>query len=318
MSFDLRLLGPVLGLMLAPLLVGVYQSVRARLAGRAGSRLDQPYRGLFKLAQKGIVLGPQTTWIYQSVPMVSLAAMVTALFLIPFGRISAPIVFSGDLMLLIALFTLARLSLLFGCLDCGLKFSSPSVGRQASLLVLVEPAIILALTAVSRISQGHMSLTGAHQSLTFTLWSQQGLVLLLVGLSLATVSVCQATGELYGRSLDDPRIDLTAEIDSIEHCGPDLAMIQYAKMLKNWILGLVLLNVLVPSKTHSIIPIPFLSTIIDSGVAIVGMLTLTILFTVAEFATARYRKQRELQLVIGANVVAALALALTIHPLTPT
>jgi len=317
MTFDIRLLAPLLGLIFAPLLIGILQRVSCWIEGRRGAPLLQAYYELAKLLRKGMIESPGTTWLFQAGPIVSLASMITALFLVPLGNLRAPIWFFGDTILLVVLLAVGRFSMLLAMLDTGTPINAPRVNRGAWAFALFEPTLILGLTAVSRIASGRLSLSMIHDALTYSLWSQQGLVLILVAIAMAVIIVVD-TSRIRQRELSQPsEFTFTSGIVMSEHSGPDLAFAQYALMLRLWLLGAVLLNLVLPSQTYSVVPNDFISITIDILGALGGIFLMLLVLGIVEATTARIRSPRILQLLIGATVIAALALALTIQPERP-
>src|SRR5271157_923130 len=94
----------LLALTLPPLLLGVITKAKALFAGRIGPPLLQPYYDLIKLFQKGSVISTTTTWVFLAGPVVGLVTALFAALLVPFAPNSAPISFTGDLILLAYLF----------------------------------------------------------------------------------------------------------------------------------------------------------------------------------------------------------------------
>src|SRR5207244_38599 len=90
----------LLALTLPPLLLGVIAKTKARFAGRIGPPVLQPYYDLIKLVQKGSVFSTTTTWVFRAGPVVGLATAAIAVLMIPLTNSSAPISFTGDLLLL--------------------------------------------------------------------------------------------------------------------------------------------------------------------------------------------------------------------------
>src|SRR5438067_6027006 len=90
----------LLALTLPPLLLGVITKTKALFAGRVGPPVLQPYHDLIKLAQKGSVFSTTTTWVFRAGPVVGLVTAVIAMLLIPLVDSTAPISFTGDLILL--------------------------------------------------------------------------------------------------------------------------------------------------------------------------------------------------------------------------
>ena len=67
----------------APAVTGVIAKVEARLQGRRGPRVIQPYYDLAKLVRKE-ALAPQTaSWFFLAAPLIAVAAYLTIPLLIP-------------------------------------------------------------------------------------------------------------------------------------------------------------------------------------------------------------------------------------------
>src|SRR5580693_3934889 len=90
----------LVALTMPPLLVGIIAKTKALFAGRVGPPLLQPYYDLFKLFRKGSVFSTTTTWVFRAGPVVGLVTAAVAVLLIPLVNSSAPISFTGDLILL--------------------------------------------------------------------------------------------------------------------------------------------------------------------------------------------------------------------------
>ena len=101
--------GPLLALLLSPLLLGLINRTKALVAGRRGQPLLQAYHDVAKLLRKGAVYSNATTWLVKAGPVVGLATLVTAAFLVPAGPLGAPIAFRGDFVLVAYLLLLHHL-----------------------------------------------------------------------------------------------------------------------------------------------------------------------------------------------------------------
>ncbi|MDE7066015.1 MAG: NADH-quinone oxidoreductase subunit H, partial [Desulfovibrionaceae bacterium] len=95
-------------LLLAPLLPGIINRVKAKIAGRRGKPLLQLYYDLGKLLRKGEVVSATTSWLFNIGPAISLAAAVCALALLPHGTGASPLAFDGDFLLAAYLLGLGR------------------------------------------------------------------------------------------------------------------------------------------------------------------------------------------------------------------
>ena len=87
---------------LAPVLVGYLRWLKARLIGRVGSSVLQPWRDLVRLARKQPVLAENASWLFAGAPGVAFAATLAAAALVPgfaLGMATAPI---SDLLAIVA------------------------------------------------------------------------------------------------------------------------------------------------------------------------------------------------------------------------
>jgi formate hydrogenlyase subunit 4 len=148
----------LLMLVLSPLLFGIINRTKAFFAGRRGQPLLQTYYDLFKLFNKGVVYSRTTSWIFRAAPVIGFAAVCAAGFLIPFGSRPAVISFSGDLVLFAYLLGLMRFLTVLAALDTGSSFEGMGASREVLFSSLAEPALLVALPAVAKLS-GSLSLT---------------------------------------------------------------------------------------------------------------------------------------------------------------
>ncbi|HKQ62477.1 MAG TPA: NADH-quinone oxidoreductase subunit H [Candidatus Polarisedimenticolaceae bacterium] len=289
-------------LVLAPLLGGLAQRTKAWFAGRRGAPLLQPYRDLLKLARKGAVYSPTTTWVFRAVPVVGVAAASAALLLLPLGALPAPLGFPGDLLLLAGLLAAGRFASVVGALDTGSSFSGMGASREVAFAALGEPTLLLALAALAR-ATGSTSLSGMLGALDVGVWLQAGPALVLVALTLFAVLLADAARI----PVDDPatHLELTMihEVMVLDHSGPDLAAIQYAGALRLWILGALLVGVALPLRSGN--------AALDAAVQLAGLALVGILIGIVESSMARLRLVRVPQFLVGAAALAVLALMLS-------
>ena len=75
-----NLLQLALLLLVSPLVTGCIRTLKARLQTRRGPGVLQPYRDLYKLLRKGMVIPESASWLFSAVPyMVFLTALVAGL-----------------------------------------------------------------------------------------------------------------------------------------------------------------------------------------------------------------------------------------------
>ena len=294
----------LLGLALAPLLHGITSRTQAGIAGRIGPPLLQPSHDLRKLLRKGAVYSPTTTWVFRAGPVVGLAAVVVALALVPFAGMPAIRSFPGDVVLVVYLLGTMRFATVLAALDTGSSFEGMGASREVTFAALAEPALLLALAAVMR-TTGSGSLSGAVAGVTPATWAHAAPALALVAAALLIVFLAE-NGRI---PIDDPttHLELTMihEVMVLDHGGPDLALILYGAAVKLWLLGALLVGVVVPVHTGS--------AWLDTGVATAAMGALAVVTGLVESSMARLRLVHVPQLLVGAGVLATLALVLVLR-----
>ena len=287
--------------LLAPLLLGIVQRTKAVIAGRRGAPLAQPYRDLAKLVRKGAVYSTTSTWLFRAGPIVSLAAGIGAVLLLPMGGAPGVGSFVGDFILIAYWFGLARFMVVLAAVDTGSSFEGMGASREVLFSALAEPALLIGLATVGR-RAGSFTLSGMYGAITPDLWSHAGPELALVAVSLGVVLLSENARIPF----DDPttHLELTMihEVMVLDHGGPDLAAVFYGSALKLWAFSALVVGVL-PVRTG----LPWLD-----GLAFLGaMFALAVVIGLVESSMARLRLVRVPQLLIGAAGLSALAFILT-------
>ena len=298
------LLAPAVALALAPLLPGLIARTKSVVAGRTGPPVLQAYYDVAKLLGKGAVYSRFTTWVFRAGPVVGLAAVAAALALVPALGTPAPLAFTGDFILFVLLLGLARFVTVAAALDTGSSFEGMGASREAAFSALAEPALVLALATLAR-ATGELSLSSILGWPAGAAWLGMGPALALVAATLFVVILA----ENYRIPVDDPNthLELTMihEVMVLDHGGPDLAFIEYAGALKLWIFEALLVGVALPVRTGSLL--------LDGAVFLAGMALVAVAIGLVESMMARLQLPRVPQLLLGAGVLAAFGLVLTLR-----
>lgn len=293
--------GMLAGLVLAPVLIGVVNRVKALFAGRRGQPLLQPYRDMARLLRKGAVYSTTTTWVFRAGPLVGVAAGAVGLVLLPLGGSRALMAFSGDFMLLFYLLGMARFFVVLAALDTGSAFEGMGASREVAFSALAEPALLLAMAALVR-ATGTRSLSEAMGRVWSDVWVPSMPVAALVAATVAVVLLAENARIPF----DDPdtHLELTMihEVMVLDHSGPDFALVLYSSALKLWIFAGLLAGVLVPLHTGH--------AWLDAVAVVAGIFVVAVGVGVVESSMARLRLVRVPQLLVGAGVMAALAVLL--------
>jgi formate hydrogenlyase subunit 4 len=291
----------VVTLTLPPLLLGVITKTKAAFAGRIGPPVLQPYYDLLKLARKGSVFSTTTTWVFRASPVVGVATVLLASLLVPLGGHDAPIAFSGDLILFVYLFGLARFFTVSAALDTGSAFEGMGGAREATFSCLAEPALLLGLLVLVK-RTASLSLATMLGPAMPGAWQNASAALVLVVVSQVVVLLAENCRVPF----DDPstHLELTMihEVMVLDHSGPALGMILYGAALKLFVLGAIVVGIAVPLRTGSFG--------LDLGVFLVGMLLLAVVIGVVESVMARLRLRQVPSLLVAACLLSGFAILL--------
>jgi formate hydrogenlyase subunit 4 len=290
----------VLGLVFAPLLGGIINRTKAVFAGRTGQPLLQPYYDMYKYFRKGAVYSRTTSWLFSAGPIVGLASALIALGLVPVNGATAPLAFTGDLLLFAYALGLMRFFTVLAALDTGSSFEGMGASREVFFSALAEPALLLGLATVAR-RTGTLSLS---EMLAATSATSPELVLVLAALGI--VFLCENARIPF----DDPatHLELTMihEVMALDHSGPDFGFIQYGAALKAWVLGSLILGLILP-----VVDGEFL--LLNSAALLGGMFLLAVAVGVVESTMARLRLIRVPQLLVAAGSLSLFAFILSMR-----
>jgi formate hydrogenlyase subunit 4 len=133
----------------APAVVGYVRLLKARLQGRRGAGLLQPYFELRKTFGKHMVVADTASWIFHVAPFVLMAATVAAATLVPVVSAVQPADRMGDLFVLAALLMLGTVWLALAGLDPGTAFGGMGSSREMTVAALTEPTLAISVLALA-------------------------------------------------------------------------------------------------------------------------------------------------------------------------
>lgn len=282
-------------LLIAPLLPGIVNKVKALVAGRRGPPVLQLYFDLARLWRKetvvstlaspGFVIGPAVGWVM----------IVGAVTLMPLGPLPSPLGFEGDVILLVYLLAAARFCTAWAAMETGSAFEGMGAAREVSFAVFGEAALITAVIALS-LNASEFSLNAMLTQSTNT----AGAALLAAGLFIVLLA------ENSRVPFDDPNthLELTMvhEVMVLDHSGPPLAIILHGAALK-----LLFFAVLV---SQTIAPLLVLDAVASAIVLGVLVLAVTIAVGFVESLLARYAFRRVPLMLVTAFLFCLFALLL--------
>ena len=263
-------------LLLAPLLPGIINKVKAWVAGRRGPPVLQLYFDLAKLWRKGVVLSTAVSPWHVIGPAMAWIAILGAALLLPVGPAGASLSFRGDALLFVYLLAFARFCIALAALDTGSAFEGMGVAREVSYAVLAEAAIITALLTLC-VQSGSVSL-----ATMLAPSAGAGAALLAAGLfGVLLAENCRVP-------FDDPNthLELTMihEVMVLDHSGPPLAAILHGASLK-----LLLFAVLL---TEAVLPLGKLSLLQAVGALVTSVFVIAVVVGLVESLLARLAFRR--------------------------
>ena len=290
---------PLAGWVLAPLMLGIINRVKAFVAGRQGPPICQLSSDLFKLLRKASVYSRSTSFIIRVAPAVILACLAVSTTMLPWGGLRAPVTFAGDIVLLAYLLGLARFATVLAALDTGSSFEGMGASREVQFAALAEPSFFLGMLVLV-LHSGFAGLSDLVSQISLETWHSSGVLLILVASSWFVLLLTENSRI----PVDDPNthLELTMihEVMVLDYSGPDFAFILYAASLKMWIFGALVVNLVVPM--HSLLPW------LQAPAFLLGMVLVMVLVGIVESILARLRLQQVPKILIGSVLLSLIAL----------
>jgi formate hydrogenlyase subunit 4 len=229
-SLVIEFLQVVLLIGLAPAFTGWLRTVKCWTQGRTAAGLLQPYRDLRKLLAKEVVLAENASWIFRFTPYIVFGTAVLAGGIIPMISVDLPLAPTADVIVIIALFAVARFFTALAGMDIGTAFGGMGASREMTIASLAEPAMLMAIFTVSLANTS----TSLSQIVQVILNGQPVLRPSIAFAFFAFVMIAIAeTGRI---PVDNPatHLELTMihEAMILEYSGRHLALIEWGQMMK--------------------------------------------------------------------------------------
>lgn len=211
------------------LTLGIIRKTKARLQNRIGPPILQPLFDLLKLTRKGETISSTMCGVFRLSCVMNMADVLVLAWMIPWLSFK-PWAPQADIFMVVYLFAFARMFTLLGALDSGSAFGAFSASREATLSLLVEPAVLLALVALGVFAGSSdlrviFSVSNTQTFVGSGIWVASGMAILFSSLV-----------ELSRMPVDDPttHLELTMvhEAMILEASGRNLALIEFAHALK--------------------------------------------------------------------------------------
>lgn len=289
---------------LAPLVVGVTRQARARLEGRAGAGVGQPWRDVRKWLAKEPLRAEGSSVVLVVAPLVLMASSLLVAALVPLiGTYTLSLV-PDDLFVVVSVLLVGTVALAVLGLDSGTAFGGMGSSRHMTIAALVEPTVLVAVYALSiPVGSSALSLIVQERLDSPSVIASPVSLLALVALIIAVIA------ETARLPVDNPstHLELTMvhEAMVLESGGRDLAWLELGAWLRlAALLGLVG-NLLAPWGVTSDVTVNGL--IIGTAALTAKLLVLAAALGAMEVFLAKLRLFRVPELLAGSFVLAFLS-----------
>ncbi len=287
-----------------PLLVGLMRKVRCRLEGRTGPPIHQPLLDLRKLARKERTRPDQASVVFSLAPVVLVATTLVVAAITPLIATGPGFGWSADLFAVVFLLLLGSVAMALGALDTGTAFGGMGASRAMTIGALAEPALLLAVLALSVPARTSNLPAIMTRALAHPAWLATPQRLLALGAFV--IVIVAESGRL---PVDNPstHLELTMihEAMVLEYAGPDLALVKLGEWMRLVVLMALLADLFVP---WGMATAPGPGHMVLGLVAVVGKVAaLGIALAAFEVGMAKLRLFRVPELLSGAFVLSVLA-----------
>lgn len=264
---------------LAPLFVGFVNKQKAKLTGRIGAPILQPYYDLKKLFRKETINATTSSFISRVTPILNFVSVIIAAAILPVGFWKPLISFNGDIILFAYILGFSRFFQILAAMDIGSSFEGMGAAREATFALFAEPIFFFTIGSISFIS-GYTSLYDIYHSI------QLENISYLVFIVICSISVFMlAVTECSRMPVDDPNthLELTMihEVMILDNSGLDLFLYQLSSYIKLFIYTVLEISFFYPFSNRNY----FLGAVIF----IAGIIVLSFSLAVVETITSRFK-----------------------------
>ncbi len=289
---------------LTPMLIGLMRQIRARLEGRVGAGIWQPWRDLRKLFAKEPLRAPGISWVQSVGPVLLMVSSLAVSALVPLISTVASRFIPADLFVVVSVLLLGTVALALVGLDAGTAFGGMGSSRHMTIAALVEPTILLAIYALS-VPIGSSALGEIVRARIANPSSIISLVSLLAIVALAIATVAETSRMPVDNPTTHLELTMVHEAMVLESSGRDLAWLELGSWLRLTVLLGLIGSLLLPWGMAT--EPAFSGVLLGLVMLIIKLFSLASILSVTEVFLAKLRLFRVPELLAGSFVVALLA-----------
>ena len=227
----------------APFIQGCIVQFEERIQRGHGPGVLQPYRDLWKLFHKDIVVPETASWLFWVTPVVAFTCMMTVPILIPvLTNYPLPLSNMGDILGGGLILTLGSFMITLAGLDAGSAYGGIGSSRAAVIGILAEPTLILVFVGITLFARSMLPFVVNHLLVARPAVYLGPAHLFLVAAFFILLTV--ETDKLPIHSSTHIEVYMIEEARVLEYAGPLHALLKWASMMKQFILYTIFCNVL--------------------------------------------------------------------------
>jgi formate hydrogenlyase subunit 4 len=231
-------------LILAPLIQGIIIQFEERVQRGRGPGILQPYRDLWKLFHKQIVVPQTASWLFWAAPVVAFTCMLVVPILIPvLTNFPLPESDMGDILGGGLILTLSSFMIILAGLDTTSAYGGIGSSRAVMVAILAEPTLILVFVGITLLAKAMLPFVVNHLLVSSwaVYWSPAHLFLVAAFFILLLVE----TDRMPIHSSTHIEVYMIEEGRILEYSGPLLALLKWSSAMKQFILYTIFCNVLI-------------------------------------------------------------------------
>jgi formate hydrogenlyase subunit 4 len=238
-------LQPLTVLAAAPGVTGVIAKVEARLQGRRGVRVLQPYYDLAKLFRKEALAPQGASPVFLLAPIIAMTCYMTIPLLIPvLTDYGLPLGYMGDILGGGFLLSLASFAIAVGAAETGSPYAQLGSSRAKTFAAITEPVILFVVFAVALVTA-----TDLPYALAATVRSSASQMIrpahLMAAAALFLV-ILYETGRIPVEThTGTNEFGMIEEARGFEYSGPYFALLRWGSACKQLILYTIFINVFI-------------------------------------------------------------------------
>jgi len=229
---------------------GIDRKLSARMQGRIGPPIRQPFRDVVKLFTKeNIVPENAIPWIFNLAPLLGLVATISILLYLPLGGFQPLFPGQGDLILILYLLIIPSLAMVRGGFSSGSPYATVGAQREMVTMMAYEfPLAIIIITIAWRLNiQGATNVFALSSITAMPVWNIAGPLGFIGFIILLLVLVIITPAELSKIPFDSPEAETEIAGGLLtEYSGRNLAMFYLTDGVKTIVMASLIVALFFP------------------------------------------------------------------------